>query len=61
MFMKAVCPNCKKRGVKEYKAINHDRPKEKGKPQATEMKRSCPKCHHGWFPKWEKEKAKAEK
>lgn len=57
MFLKAVCPNCRSRGVKEYTAINHARPKVKGQGRKGEIKRSCPDCHHGWFPQWEKENA----
>jgi 5-methylcytosine-specific restriction endonuclease McrA len=55
MFLKAICPNCRSRGVKEYTAINHARPRVPGKGPVAEVKRSCPDCHHGWFPQWEKE------
>lgn len=60
MVLKAVCPNCKHRGVKEYLATNYDRPRVPGQGHLVEEKRSCPACKHQWFPAWEKMKAAAE-
>lgn len=57
MFLKAVCPQCRHRGVKEYAGINYDRPRMPGKGPSVENKRSCPNCRHAWFPGWEKEKS----
>ena len=45
-----ACPNCKaKGGVKEYMAVDYDKPKTKGRPRKAETRRSCPVCKSGWF------------
>ena len=44
-----VCPECKNRGCKEYKAIDYSQEKVKGMPYKTGVKRSCPVCKNGWF------------